>query len=95
MTHEESIGKQGKKVVKQEYIIDNSDINKKGQYLGYDWNTICDWLACSELYGEDGAGYTFIERGETFKPTELQHIIDEIFKEVPPHIDSIRVIDDF
>jgi len=75
------IKEQGRKVVKQAKYIDNSDIKFKGVFLGYDWNTICNWVRDNELYGEDNDGSTMIYRDEVYEPKEFQEIITAILDE--------------
>jgi len=78
-------------VVKTTKYIDNSDLNIKGESLGYDWNTICDWIRENELYGQDGEGYTTISRDGKYFPKEFQHIITSILDEADEY--KIKVID--
>lgn len=88
-----NIKEQGRKVLKQQYYIENADINFKGAFLGYDWNTICDWISTCGIYGEDGSGSYIVSRDEyKFKVPEMNEIFDAIFEE-NPQADEISVID--
>ena len=71
----------GKTVVKQAKYIENTDIRYKGVFLGYDWNTICNWVRDNELYGVDVSGSTMIFRDEVYEPKEFQEIITAILDE--------------
>ena len=89
--HYANLIKQGESVVKQMKYIDNTDIHSKGVFLGYDWNTICNWISKNGVYGEDGDGYTFISREGTYEPQEFQNIITAILDEADE--DELKVID--
>ena len=79
-------------VVKQDFFIENVDINYKGESMGYDWNQICDWISVAGIYGTDGNGSTSVSRDE-FKEEypELNSIINAILDE--ESLDTITVID--
>ena len=90
--HTAQLAKQGDKVVKENKYINNSDLLFRGVFLGYDWNTICDWISKNGVYGEDGAGYAYISRDGEYNPEEFQHIVTSILDEAQK--DELKVIDD-
>lgn len=83
-------------VVKSIYSMDNSDINVVGEYLGYDWNEICDEISSEGFYGQDGTGCFYISRSSKNEYADSK-ILNEIFVEIFKHnptVNEITVIDE-
>ena len=89
--HYKRLAKQGKLVVKEDKYINNGDLNFKGLYLGFEWNDVCEWIRDNEVYGEDGAGYTYISRDGDYNP-EFKEIVNAILDEAQE--EQLKVIDD-
>ena len=73
----------------QEWVCDNSDLNKYGEKLGYNWNHVCDLISKCGIYGEDGDGYTWVyhsSTGEGCSDVDMQKIIDYM-------LDSLGITD--
>jgi len=84
----------GRNVIKDTQYIIIGDIADKGIYLGYDGNTIIDLAMDAGIYGEDGAGYTYITRDELsyYKNKDLQRVLLSILDEA--NSDKVMVLND-
>jgi len=73
------------------YCMNNSDINVVGGMLGYNWNDVCNYVQQTEIYGQDGCGYTLVERGDTFDHEQIDAIFEKIFSD-NPEVDQIYIL---
>lgn len=83
-------------ILKTVYNMGNSDINVVGQYLGYDWNDVCDHVREAEFYAQDGAGAFTVTRESNNDYSEnevINKIFTEIFKNYP-HVNKIQVVNE-
>lgn len=79
--------------LRQEYVMNSGDFVAVGQKLGYDWNTVCEWMQDEDLSGQDGCGYCTVSKGDGERK-EIKHIIEEIFKQ-NPKASSFLILNDF
>lgn len=82
-------------IITPKFAIVNSDLCAVGESMGYDWNTICDWLQEADLQGSDGSGFFIISQ----KPvksyrSEVNNIFNKIFED-NPECKELYVMDDF
>ncbi|AQW88949.1 hypothetical protein pEaSNUABM50_00428 [Erwinia phage pEa_SNUABM_50] len=75
------------------YCIESGEVSGVGEMIGLDWNDVCDLVSRAGLYGEDGAGYTTVQKGQTFG-NDLDLIFTKIFED-NPSADEIYILDDF
>ena len=84
----------GKTVLKDTKYILRGDIGDKAAYLGFDENTILDLAMEAGIYGEDGAGYTYIYRDTLnfYKNEDLKTVLFAILEECG--CKKVMVLDD-
>lgn len=80
-------------ILETRFCMVSSDVNSVGKMLGLEWNYVCDLVSEAGLYGEDGAGYTTVERDEYQFDSELDQIFDKIFAD-NPECNVIYILDD-
>lgn len=76
------------------YSIHNSDINIVGEYLGYDWNQICEEIQEEGFYAEDGDGaftISFSPKNDYAKSKVLNDILIAIFEHYP-HVKKLQIV---
>ena len=78
MTINEAILKQISNIVKKKFVIENSELNRIGELLGYEWNNISDALSNDGICGEDGSGYTTMNREKNNKYSDNK-MVNDIF----------------
>lgn len=66
-------------------------LNEVGEYLGYDWDQICNEIDDAELYAQDGGGSFTISKSYSGPSAILNEIVKAIFNN-NPNIASITVI---
>lgn len=84
-------------VVKSIYTMKNSDINVVGEYLGYEWNKVCDEISKAGFYAEDGEGAFEIRRNHKNQYSNESQIINKIFVEIfnqNPKVHNITIINE-
>lgn len=71
--------------IEQRWSMENADINRVGEKLGYDWNAVCDEVRRADLYGQDGDGSIDVSRDEIddFDSPVLKAIFAHIFASHP------------
>lgn len=79
--------------IEQRWSMDNADINRVGEQLGYDWNAVCDAVQRADLYGQDGDGSIDVSREDLddWEEGMLKTIFLHIF-ESHPGMDEITII---
>lgn len=71
------------------YSMDNADICRVGEHLGYDWNQVCDEIGKAGCYAEDGDGAFTIHRHRDNDYYDNK-ILNEIFVAIFDHYKDVK-----
>jgi hypothetical protein len=84
-------------VVETKFVMNNSGFCVAGEYLGYEWNHVCDEISNSDLYAQDGDGSINIRRKKDPKKytdnVVMRAIIVAIFEHYPD-VKEIMIVND-
>lgn len=83
-------------VLRQVWMMSNSDLNVVGEHLGYDWNEVCDEIDSAGFYAEDGEGTFSVSRTNKndYSSSEMiNNIMTAIFENYPQveRVGTVRI----
>lgn len=70
-------------VLTQRWTMENADLCRVGEHLGFGWNNVCDEISKAGFYAEDGDGTFNAYRGDETGNEMIDQIMAAIFEENP------------